>query len=347
MKSRKILPKRIFTALIVVGPFFVILYLALQSGDLSEVKSVVATSRKLWMTGALVCIFVHLFLEAFICYLYYYFQKIKTKMRDNYLVGLIGVYYSSITPAATGGQPMQVHAMRRRGIAPGTSLSAYTVKFFCWQCALLLVGTVLWFRYPSFIAERMHVGIWFLGLGFFVNGLVIVIVLLLSINQNIVRSIIAFIVHILYVLRIIKDKAKSISKWDAGIQDFQASVQLISRHPFQFLVLLLLSIFQVFALLSTVYFIYRGFGLNNAKYIEVFTMQVMLYIAASFTPLPGASGAQEGGFYVFLGSFFPESLIFPAMLVWRFYTYYLMIILGFLGVVLDSALAPREKARSQ
>lgn len=346
MNKTKVNFKKFLTALFVAGPFFVILYLALKSGDLSQVKAAYATSRKLWLFGAFACIMIHLFLEGFINYLYFHFQKVKTKLIDNFLVGLIGMYYSSITPAATGGQPMQVYAMRRHGVAAGTSLSAFMVKLFCWQCALLLIGAVLWIKNPVFVAERMRAGVWFLGLGFFVNGFVVVVVLLLSINRNIVRSIIIFVVNVLHVLRLVKDKAKTVSKWDAGIHDFQASVHLISRQPLQFLFLLLLSLVQMTVLFSTVYFVYRGFGLEQAKYIEIFTMQVMLYIAASFTPLPGASGAQEGGFYIFLGSFFSERLVFPAMLVWRFFTYYLTIILGFLGIVVDSALARKEKSRS-
>ena len=69
-------------------------------------------------------------------------------------------------------------------------------------------------------------------------------------------------------------------------------------------------------------------------------MQTMLYIAASITPLPGASGAQEGGFYLFFGAYFPQNIIFAAMFVWRFVTYYLSIICGFIGVLIDSARKP-------
>ena len=67
-------------------------------------------------------------------------------------------------------------------------------------------------------------------------------------------------------------------------------------------------------------------------------------IAASFTPLPGASGAQEGGFYLFFKDYFSDNVIFAALFVWRFLTYYLSIIVGFVAVAIDGARrqAPEE-----
>jgi hypothetical protein len=77
----------------------------------------------------------------------------------------------------------------------------------------------------------------------------------------------------------------------------------------------------------------------------VLAVQFLLYITASFTPLPGASGAQEGGFYLFFKSFFPDSLIFAALLIWRFVTYYLFIIIGFLAVLADQTFKMRLKRK--
>ena len=62
--------------------------------------------------------------------------------------------------------------------------------------------------------------------------------------------------------------------------------------------------------------------------MELITMGVLLYIGASYTPLPGASGAQEGGFAVLFKGIFPDARLFVALLIWRFSTYYLNVIVG-------------------
>ena len=61
---------------------------------------------------------------------------------------------------------------------------------------------------------------------------------------------------------------------------------------------------------------------------------MMVYAAAyvtmisAFIPLPGGSGGAEGSFYMLFVLFFTSGTIAPAMLLWRFITYYSCIIAG-------------------
>lgn len=324
-----------------------VLYLISQVGDVSQIIDAFRRINPWWLTGGIACFFVHVFLEGFILSVFFGYQKVKAKLGSCILVGLIGIYYSNITPAATGGQPMQAFAFKKRGIPSGIAYSALAVKFFCWQCALLLIGAVLWISSGSYIYQLLGNAVWLLVLGFFMNSLMVMLVILLAINRNVVRAIIIFFVNIAYRLRIVKDKAKTSSHMDAAMNDFHSSVDLLTKHPGQFLVLFGFSLIQVTALMSVIYFLYRGFSLLNHSYLQVFTVQVLLYITASFTPLPGASGAQEGGFYLFFRSFFPDDLIFASLLIWRFITYYLFIIVGFFSVLIDQTYTMRNKKKQR
>ena len=58
------------------------------------------------------------------------------------------------------------------------------------------------------------------------------------------------------------------------------------------------------------------------------TMGVMQYCAAAYTPLPGASGAQEGVFALYFQGLFPGSLMVAGMLAWRFLTFYSVLAVG-------------------
>ena len=61
-------------------------------------------------------------------------------------------------------------------------------------------------------------------------------------------------------------------------------------------------------------------------------------------PLPGASGAQELGFSMFFSSYFASGdVLYTAVLVWRFFTYYIVVILGALLVVADQIVYGRRR----
>lgn len=322
-----------------------VIFLVVQAGDPGEILDAFRTINPWWLAGALGCFVVHVLLEGLIMRIFFHFQSVRISWASCNLVGLIGMYYSSITPAATGGQPMQAFAFKRRGVPSGIGYSALAVKFFCWQCALLLTGAVLWIAFGSFIYQLLGKGVWLVALGFFFNSLMVFLVILLAISRNLVRAIIIFFVNIGYRVRLVKDKVKTSSRMDAALNDFHSSVDILTQHPGQFLVLFGFSLVQVAVLMSVIYCIYRGFSLQNHSYAQVLAVQLLLYITASFTPLPGASGAQEGGFYLFFKSFFPDSLIFAALLIWRFVTYYLFIIIGFLAVLADQTFKMRQRRK--
>ena len=62
--------------------------------------------------------------------------------------------------------------------------------------------------------------------------------------------------------------------------------------------------------------------------IDTLVSSAYVYLIGAFVPVPGASGGIEYGFSQFFGNFV-EGSILPAMLiVWRFITYYLGVIVG-------------------
>ena len=64
----------------------------------------------------------------------------------------------------------------------------------------------------------------------------------------------------------------------------------------------------------------------------------------AFVPLPGASIATEGGFYALFTVYFGDSRL-AAMLIWRFLTYYLTIVLGLAAVLIDGFRAEKRAPR--
>ena len=92
--------------------------------------------------------------------------------------------------------------------------------------------------------------------------------------------------------------------------------------------------------MSVAYCTYRGFGLRGVPFWQVTGTQVLLYIGASCFPMPGASGASEGTFYLAFSPLFGDYLT-TAMLIWRLASYYLTIVLGYIAVVAER-MAPRR-----
>ena len=112
-----------------------------------------------------------------------------------------------------------------------------------------------------------------------------------------------------------------------------------------FLIQVLLSIPQFILQMSVIYFIFRAFGYHNVGYLEIVAVQSLLQVSVSFMPMPGASGAQEIGFSSFFRNYFVNDDLYAAVMVWRFFTYYLVVIAGAILVVADQVWYRKKKLK--
>ena len=256
-------------------------------------------------------------------------------MRYALFVSISGIYYSNITPGATGGQPMQVYYLKKRGIPIGIGTSALTVKFFSFQFMLAFLGTVLWIAYGPFIAQQVGRSMWILIFGYVYNVICVGFVLMMAVSKRLVWFFMKLSVRAGAKLRLCKDPAATLIKWEDVLETFHSSVLMITRRPMDLVVQLLLGGAQLLSMMVVIFFVYHAFGLSGASYGQLTALGIMLYTSAAYTPLPGASGAQEGVFALYFSQIFPDCIRLMALLLWRFFTYYLSLIVGAVVSVLN------------
>jgi uncharacterized protein (TIRG00374 family) len=77
---------------------------------------------------------------------------------------------------------------------------------------------------------------------------------------------------------------------------------------------------------SIPFFVLTAFG-GSVDFLPCFVTTVAVTSAVYFVPTPGNAGAAEGTFYVVFSAL-SRGYVFWAMLVWRFFSYYIYIIMG-------------------
>ena len=341
-KPSKQTRSNILNALVIFGTVLIVIWFAVRDSDAKASLKAMLESDWRWLLAGLGVWFLSVSAEALVNQCFFIWQKVRIRYFSTLHITLLGMFYSNVTPAATGGQPMQVFAFKNRGVPVGVSSSSLAVKFFCFQFALLTGGAVLWLTQQSAVNTCVGDAKWLIFAGFGINGLSVAVVLLLAVNRNIVRAIIVLILKAGHKLHIIKDLERSSSRADAALDDFSASVDMLVHHPLQIFVLLVLSWIQIFLLMSASYCVYRALHMQGHSPLLLMSLQWLLLIAASFTPLPGASGVQEGGFFLFYESIFPKDLQFPALLLWRAVTYYMALLIGLGSVIFESVRSIRR-----
>ena len=169
------------------------------------------------------------------------------------------------------------------------------------------------------------------------------LVLLAAFKRNWVQKFVEMLINRLDKMHIIRNKEAAISKVTEVLDTYNKAMHDLLKRPGQITIQFLCSFISLLAMTGTVIFVYHAFGQHGTPWYHLLTMSCLLYVSASYTPLPGASGAQEGGFVVYFGKIFLNGTIGMALLTWRFFTFYLFLIVGVGTVLLEKIILKREK----
>jgi uncharacterized protein (TIRG00374 family) len=266
-------------------------------------------------------------------------------------IGIIGLYYCALTPSSTGGQPAQVVYMRRNKIPVGTATCIVGIKFVVFElslCTIFIAGIII--KLINGEAFWNSETFWLATLGFLINMAAVFFIILTIVNRRLVLNLGNWIIRALSKIRIIKKKEKAQMHFVNTIDDYHTAASYISRYKLRAFGSYLISIVNLASLFLIPLLIYLSFG-NKGNLIEIFIMETFLFLAVSFFPLPGAAVASEGGFMLFFSYFFKDpsdptktavAMLTVAMLIWRFLTYYLLLIVGSVLVVLDEVFSLRR-----
>lgn len=152
---------------------------------------------------------------------------------------------------------------------------------------------------------------------------------MITFSKKLTQKIIHLIIKILAKLNIVKEYSIKIQQWDDKVKDFHISAKALYKRKKLFFGGVFINIISLCCLYIIPLFILYGFGnFNSLNILQTVTSSAYVLIIGSFVPIPGASGGIEYGFLKFYGNFIPQTTLSATLLIWRFITYYLGMIIG-------------------
>lgn len=243
----------------------------------------------------------------------------------------IGFFFSAITPAATGGQPVEVYYMNKEKIKVSNGTMAMLLQLCGFQISTILVSIVCAILNFDMLKDGM---IWFYLLGLSLNTIALTFMLIGVFSKKITTKLINGLIRFIKFIKV-RNAEKKIDKIKDGLNQYNDSAIFIKKHKGEFIKSILRVTVQILIYHSIPYFIYRAFGLNTYSYLKILSIQSVLFITVSSLPLPGAIGVSETLFLKIYGQVFGKLLLNGAMLIYRFVSFYLYILIAAIVVVIN------------
>lgn len=343
---RKILKK--YSGVVYIALMTVIVALVLvNNNDMGQIFAALRTMDLRWLSAASLCIGMYLFLRMATLRYYLRCHGHRISWREAMGVTGAGQFYSAITPSSSGGQPMQVLWLHRLGVPASLGTACVSVKFIGFQVAILLLGGVLWLADRQKVSAQLYGFRWLVLLGFAINAGLIAAIFLAILCRGLLDRFIGWLLRLGKRLKLVRRPDVLRERFQLALEDYCAALLTLQKDPVEALVILGLSALQTLVYMGLTVCLYRAFALSGTGLLTILAIQFLLFIAAAFVPLPGAAGAQESGFYVFFQGIFPQGNLVAAMVCWRFFSYYLLMVAGLAMMALGRSRRRLEPANEK
>ena len=238
---------------------------------------------------------------------------------------ILGRYYDNITPAAIGGQPFQIYYLHKTGGLPTGIASAVSV-FGMISIQISFIAIALFcFIFSNLAQENTALLITaLLGLLFYAFWPFMMFMALFFPKTT--TKIITIFVRLLARLRLVKDRNKAVQKTEEGVKDYVHAIKIILKRRGLFIKAIAMSLVFNCLIAMIPWFVLTAFG-GDVNFFSSFALTIAVMSAVYFIPTPGNSGAAEGTFYMVFSAL-STGYVFWAMFAWRFFSYYIYLIMG-------------------
>lgn len=329
-KTRKI--KKTIRNLVIFILLIVLTFsLILKDQDISEMANIIKSVKKEYLLIGVVAMCIYFSCEAINIGRILKELGEKSNFFRNLKYTLIGFFFSSITPAASGGQPMEIYYMHKEKIRVANSTLVLLMQLCSIQIVTITMGLISVVIHFSVVKNGL---IFLFILGITLNSSALILLLIAIFSKRLSEALVKFAVKVLKFLRIPRIEEKQ-EKLEKELKSYQDSAIYIKNHKLLMIKTLLTTTVQILVYYSVPYWVYRAFGLNTLEIWKLITLQALLYATVSGIPSPGAVGVSEGGFLGIFRNVFTDTMMSSAMLLNRGINFYLGVLVSGIVVIIN------------
>lgn len=325
VKNKRTIKNLIIFVLLIILTFYIIL----KDQDITEIAKVLQSVKLEYVLIAIIVMLIYFFLETVNMGRTLKTLNEKSSFMQNFEYVLIGFFFSSITPAASGGQPMQIYYMHKNGISVANSTLSLLINLCSFQIITISFAMISLFFNHKYLTTGL---VWLFIIGVTLNSIALALLLIGIFSKKLSAWLVKIAVKILSFFKIknIEDKQEKLEK---ELFKYQGSAAYIKQNRIVMLKTILTTFIQILFYYSIPFWVYCAFGFGEYNIIQIISLQAILYATVSGIPLPGAVGVSEGGFLGIFKNVFTTSTLNSAMILNRGISFYLFVLISAILVI--------------
>lgn len=324
-KLSKIVKKQvvnIFFLVLLVGITLAVLFSCNRELNFENIGSFLSGCKPYYLIAAFAAMLLFIIFEGLS--LHYILRGLGEKPRlfSSMAYSAADVYYSAITPSASGGQPASAYYMVKDGIGAGKASFSLIFNLIAYTASILILAVAAFAVRPEFYGRIENGFVHFLIIaGFIVQGVLLLFFIACMFCGKAVLKCGNGVISLLVKLHVVKKPEKWREKLGAEVEKYKSCLYELKTHPLLTVVNLLFNLGQRLSHVLVAVFVCLA-AVPEANFFDLFALETLVLVGYNSVPLPGGVGAFE---YLYLNIYaiaFGDVFILSAMMVTRMISYY-------------------------
>lgn len=271
-----------------------------RSFTLDTFADYIGRARVPWVLCAVLCMLSYIVLEGEAVRAACRGFGCSVKPLSGFVYSASDIYFSAITPSATGGQPASAYFMIRDGVPPLTATVALIANLAMYTLSLIVLGALTLLTHPGVFAAFGGLSRALIVGGFVIQAALLVFFVLLLLHPTLLARLSAVGLHLLCRLRILRHEERRQESLAAHMRDYTSYARQIREHPVAMVKTFLLNLLQRASVISVPFFLSLASGGGLARAARVWAVQCCAVLGSNIVPIPGAMGVSD---YMMLDGF--------------------------------------------
>ena len=253
-----------------------------------------------WMAAAVGCMLLFILIEGFSIKYLTDFLGSRINVRRGCLYSSADIFFSAITPSATGGQPASAFFMMRDSIPASVTAMSLLINIALYTVSIIFIGALCIIFSPSTFLKFGNFSRFLIICGFIIQTACVVTFALLVYRDKIMYKIADKILVIAKKLHLAKHVEKKRKKLEKSALEYKECSKAIKNHFGVIIKAFLLNVLQRIVQMGVTVCVYIASCNSVDKVGEVFAAQGCVILGSNAVPVPGAVGVAD---YLFFEGF--------------------------------------------
>lgn len=217
----------------------------------------------------------------------------KRKIKDGLVYSSADIYFSAITPSATGGQPMTAYFMYKDGI-PGTIITITLLyNLMMYAISFIILGIITFLIKPSIFLNLTILSKILILLGVGVQLAIFVGFYFLIYKDKLLERLCSFGLNIGVKLHIIKNPEEKMNKLHNIMNEYKEYAHMIKGKHGLFCKALIFNALQRLAQIGVSLFTFLATKGSISGLFSIWAVQLYVIFGAYCVPIPGGMGVSD------------------------------------------------------